>query len=147
MTLRYAKDSDFDFLVKGLEKNRTLENRPKGQIKAEPSDKRQLRQAIKNKNVRVIEEGGGPIAFLYFRTDFEVMYMNESFFWVDLIYVKEDHRGKGIGKLLYYDAVKIARGKGYNKIVIDVFDANEKSRKFHIALGFKPVYTIYQKGL
>jgi L-amino acid N-acyltransferase YncA len=147
MKLRYAKDSDFDFLVKGLEKNRTLENRPKGQLKAKPSDKRQLRQAIKNKNVRVIEEGGGPIAFLYFRTDFKVMYVSESFFWVDLIYVKEDHRGKGIGKLLYGDAVKLAGGKGYNKIVIDVFDANEKSRKFHTALGFKPVYTIYQKGI
>ena len=114
MKLRYAKDSDFDFLIEGLQKNRVLENRPKQQ-------------------------------FLCFRTDFKVIYVNERFFWVDLIYVKEDHRGKGIGTLLYDDAVKIASKIGYNKIVIDVFDANKNSRKFHRALGFKPIYTIYQK--
>lgn len=148
MKLRYAKDSDFDFLIEGLEKNRVLENRPKQQLKAKPSDKRQFRQAIKNKNIRIVEENGKPIAFLHFKTNFKAARrggFNERFFWVDLIYVKENHRRKGIGKLLYDDAVKLAKKKGYKKIVIDIFESNTNSRRFHKALGFEPIYTIYQK--
>lgn len=147
MKLRYARDSDFNFLIEGLEKNRALENRPKQQLKAKPSDKRQLKQAIKNKNIRVLAENGEPIAFLYFRPNFEVMYIARKAFWVDLIYVEKGHRRRGLGKLLYEDAVKIARKRGFKKIVVDVFEANRDSGKFHKALGFEPIYTIFQKEI
>ena len=75
------------------------------------------------------------------------MYIYEKVFWVDLVYVDERYRGKGIGKMLYKDAVKIARGKGFNKIVIDVFDSNKNSLEFHKKLGFEPVYTIFRKHI
>ncbi len=145
MKIRYAKASDFDFLVEGLEENRVLENRPKKDIKARQSDKNEFRQAIRKKNIRVVEENRKPIAFLYFRTNFNVMYIYDKFFWVDLVFVKEVYRGKGLGKLLYKDAIKIAKNKGFKKIIIDVFDSNQKSIEFHKKLGFNPIYTIYQK--
>ncbi|MBI2135275.1 GNAT family N-acetyltransferase [Candidatus Woesearchaeota archaeon] len=145
MKIRYTIKSDFDFLIESLEKNRILENRPKKDIKARPSDKKEFREAIRKKNIRIVEDKGKPVAFLYFRTDFKLMYIYEKFFWVDLIYVNQNYRGKGLGKLLYNDAFKIAKKKGFKKIIIDVFDANKNSVGFHEKLGFGPVYTIYQK--
>ncbi len=147
MKLRYAKESDIGFLIEGLEKNRVLENRPKKDVKAEPIDVKEFKTAIRKKNVRVIEDQGKPVAFLYFRTDFKVMYIYERFFWVDLIYVRENYRGQGLGKRLYNDAMKIARKSGFNKIVIDVFEANANSVGFHRKMGFEPMYTIYQKAI
>lgn len=145
--LRYANRGDLDFLIEGLEKNRVLENRPKGQIKARPSDRQQFEQAIAKCNIRVAEQNGEPIAFIYFRTDFKILYLPERIFWVDLIYVKEDRRRRGLGRLLYQDAIDIARKKGFKKVTIDIFDFNRASRKFHHALGFQPIYTIYQKEI
>lgn len=147
MKRRYAKSTDLDFLIEGLEKNRVLENRPKGQIRARPSDKEQFRQAIAKRNVRLVEQNGEPVAFIYFRTDFKIMYLNERVFWVDLIYVKEDYRRCGLGQLLYKDVIHIAQKKGFKRVIIDIFESNRASGKFHRALGFQPIYTIYQKNI
>ena len=70
MKIRYAKGSDFNFLIEGLEKNRVIEKRPKKDIKARPCDKKEFKIAIKKKNLRIVEIDKQPIAFLYFRTDF-----------------------------------------------------------------------------
>jgi len=145
MELRYANQSDFGFLIYGLEKNRVLENRPKKDIKARDSDKKEFREAIKKKSIRILEDNKKPVAFLYFRTDFKLLYIYDKFFWVDLVFVKEGYRGRGLGKLMYKDAMKIAKKKGFKKIIIDVFDANKNSAEFHKKLGFEPIYSIYQK--
>jgi len=147
MKLRYAKNSDFGFLIEGLEQNRVLENRAREQIRAKPSDREQFKEAISKKNIRIIEEDGKPVAFLYFRTDFKVMYFSGKIFWIDLIYVKESHRRKGLGKLLYNDAIGIARKRGYRRVTIDIFESNTASKKFHKRLGFKPVYAIYHRKI
>ena len=147
MKIRFAIGSDYNFLIEGLEKNRILENRAKKDIPAKESDKIEFKDAIKKKNIRIIEDKRKPVAFLYFRTDFKIMYIYEDFFWVDLIYVREDYRGKGLGKSLYNDAVKIAKKKGFKKIIIDIFDSNKNSIGFHKKLDFKPIYAIYKKNI
>jgi len=147
MKIRYAKNNDFDFLIEGLEENRVLENRDKKDVKARKSDKKEFREAIRKKSIRIIEEYGRPIAFLYFRTDFKVMYVYDKFFWVDLVFVSRKHRGKGLGRILYKDAIKIAKKKGFKKIIVDVFDANKNSVNFHRKLVFDPIYTIYRKKI
>ena len=147
MKLRYAKNGDLDFLIEGLEKNRALEKRPKGQIKAKPADEQQFKEAIRKKRIRVVEEDGKPVAFIYFRPDFKVMYLEERFLWIDLIYVKSGYRRRGLGKRLYQDALNLASKKGFKTVVIDVFESNRTSKAFHRALGFQPIYTIYQKEI
>lgn len=145
MEIRYAKLSDFDFLIEGLEKNRIVEGRDKKDIKAKKSDVAAFRRGITLKTIRLVEDHGKAIAFLYFRTDFSVMYIYEKFFWIDLVYVDEKFRGKGIGTMLYEDVFKIAKKKGFKKIIIDIFDKNLKSQMFHKKFDFQPIYTIYQK--
>ena len=147
MKIRFAAEKDIGFLIAGLERNRVLEKRQRKDVPARNSDKEEFKKAIKNRCVRVVEESSEPVAFLYFRTDFKVMYLNDRFFWVDLIYVKEKYRGRGIGKLLYKDAIRIAKKKGFKTLIIDIFDFNTNSVEFHKKLGFKPIYTIYKKKI
>jgi len=61
--------------------------------------------------------------------------------------VKEEYRRKGLGESLYEDATRIARNLGFKKIVIDIFEANTNSLKFHQKLKFKQVYSIYEKKI
>ena len=145
MEIRVAKNGDMGFLIDGLEKNRIIEDRPKKDINARPSDIKAFEKGIKNKSILIAEENGRAVGFLDFRTNFKVMYMYDKFFWIDLIFVKEDFRGRGVGKFLYSEALRLADKKGFKKVVLDIFSANKNSTEFHTKLGFEPVYTIYQK--
>ena len=147
MEIRYAIDNDFSFIVEGLEKTRIIEKRPEKDIKAKISDKNRIKQAIKNRNIRVMEENDEIIGFLFFLTDFKIMLIHDRFIWIDLIFIDEKHRGKGYGKLLYDDCIKIGNKLGLKKIVIDVFEANKNSINFHKKIGFNPLYSIYQKEI
>jgi len=142
MKIRYADGNDIDFLVKGRRQIRIAEKREG--IETQAYDKRDLAQAVRKRNVRVIDVDGKPAGFLWFRPGFRVMYM-DSYLWVHLIYVEEGFRHRGIGRTLYDDAARIARGMGMERIVIDVFKANGGSIGFHREMGFKPIYAIYQK--
>jgi L-amino acid N-acyltransferase YncA len=144
--VRDARESDVSFLVEGLESNRALEERRPEDIGATRADREGLKEGIARKNIRIVEVDGEAVGFLYFRPDFRVMYLEKGrVFWVDLVYVKQGHRGKGLGRLLYEDAARIAREGGFDRMVIDIFAANANSQKFHDKVGFKAVYTIYEK--
>ena len=147
MNIRFAKKSDLDFLIFGLEENRIIEKRLKKDIPARKSDIADFQKGIKEKTILIAEDKGASVGFLYFRPDFKVMYLNENFFWVDLVFVKKDSRHKGIGKALYKKAFNLAKELGLKKVVLDVFEANINSRAFHNKLGFKPLYAIYEKEL
>ncbi len=144
MKIRYAAESDLDFLVEGRRQIRIAEKRT--HIENGRRDRWELKGAIRKKNVRVMETGRKPAAFLWFRPGFKVMYMDNCL-WVHLVYVKEEFRRRGLGRLLYEDAEKIAKSMGLYKIVIDVFEANRDSAEFHKKIGFEPLYTIYQKNI
>ena len=146
--LRSARESDLAFLLEGLESNRVVENRRPEDVGATRADREGLKEGIAGKNIRIVEVDGEAVGFLYFRPDFRVMYLEKGrVFWVDLVYVKQGHRGKGLGRLLYEDAARMAREGGFDRMVIDIFAANANSRKFHDRLGFKAVYTIYEREL
>ncbi|HEX42804.1 MAG TPA: GNAT family N-acetyltransferase [Phycisphaerales bacterium] len=145
MDIRYARDNDLEFLIAGLQDNRAIERRREDERAASTTDIGELRQAIREGTIRVLEDEGEPVAFLYFRTDFDVLYIRGPFFWIDLVYVRKDYRRRGLGRRLYEDALTIARERGFERVVVDVFEANEGSRRFHRQLGFEPVYTIYQR--
>lgn len=152
MKLRYARDSDMGLLIEGKERISAIEKWPEKYVKAGESVIHDYRRAIAEKRIRVVEKDGEPVAFLYFRPGFEVMYMKEygndrNYLWIQRIYVKESERGKGLARMLYDDAARIARGMGLSRIVCDVFDINGNSVKAHKRMGFRPVYSIYERDV
>ena len=146
MKIRDATPSDIEFLKNGLLEVRMIEKRPEKDIPVTEDDINSFMKEIQDKTIRVIDDRyGSPAAFLYWRTDFKVPYVHGEYLWIDILYVREDMRGKGMGTALYDDAVKVADQKGLDRIVIDIFHPNERSKKFHSHMDFKPFYTIYTK--
>ena len=64
-----------------------------------------------------------------------------TFYYVDRIAVNADHRGAGIGKALYHEAIARA-GAGSRPVFcaeVNTIPANEPSLGFHARLGFSEV--------
>ncbi len=87
--------------------------------------------------VLVMEEAGELLGYCYLSPAFE----RRSFAWdADLsIYVKEDARGRGIGRRLEGAASHIAKLLGYRRIYALVTGENEASIRFHEYVGYRVV--------
>jgi len=54
------------------------------------------------------------------------------------IYLAPEARGRGLGRALYAHAVEDLRTRGFDPIVVWVFEANADTRRFYEAAGFRP---------
>jgi len=62
------------------------------------------------------------------------------------VYVAEDQRGKGIGKLLIQPLIDEAVRQGYHAIIASIDASNESSLRLHRAFGFEEVAHFRQVG-
>jgi len=62
--------------------------------------------------------------------------------YLEGIYVKPEHQGKGIAKELVEFAKKWSKENGCKELASDCLLENEDSRKFHNRIGFKEANTI-----
>ncbi len=62
------------------------------------------------------------------------------------MFVDPDYRGKGIGKKLLLELVKIANERGYGRVEWAVLDWNEPAIQFYESLGARPNsdWTVYR---
>ena len=73
--------------------------------------------------------------FLWFRGQFD------KFLYIDRVVVAEEHRGQGLGRLLYAEVFKRAIELGHARVVCEVNlqPPNPVSDKFHAVQGFEEV--------
>jgi phosphinothricin acetyltransferase len=62
------------------------------------------------------------------------------------VYVAEDERGKGIGKLLIQPLIDSARSKGYHAVIAGIDASNDASIRLHASFGFQEVAHFRQVG-
>ena len=62
--------------------------------------------------------------------------------YIEGIYVKPEHQGKGVAKELIEFAKKFSRENGCLELASDCLLENEDSRRFHNRIGFKEANTI-----
>jgi len=55
------------------------------------------------------------------------------------LYVRDAHRGKGIGRALAQTAIRVAREAGCTRIVLDTLPKMHEAHALYRALQFKPV--------
>jgi ribosomal protein S18 acetylase RimI-like enzyme len=55
------------------------------------------------------------------------------------LYVKQDFRGRGVGKILAQAVINEARAIGYAKIRLDTVDSMQAARALYTSLGFYPI--------
>lgn len=63
------------------------------------------------------------------------------------IFVKEEFRGKGVGKILVEKAESHCRERGYSRILLMVSVSNESANKLYNRMGFKAEQTYMAKAL
>ena len=54
------------------------------------------------------------------------------------IYLAPEARGRGLGRTLFGHVVADLRGRGFDPVVVWVFEANAGTRRFYEAAGFRP---------
>jgi GNAT superfamily N-acetyltransferase len=89
--------------------------------------------------VRLMFEGDQPVGFAVFFHNFSTWLGRPGLYLEDL-FVKPEHRGKGYGKALLVDLAKIARARGCGRMEWAVLDWNEPAIQFYRKLGAKPMH-------
>ena len=56
---------------------------------------------------------------------------------IQALYVKYDQRGKGVGRLLVKETMKILKERGYKEVIIWCLKENIKAREFYEKIGGK----------
>lgn len=93
----------------------------------------------------IAEEAGEPVGFALFFHNFSTFQGRPGIYLEDL-FVKPEHRGRGHGKGLLARLARIAVERGCGRFEWSVLDWNEPSIGFYRSLGARPMdeWTIYR---
>ncbi|MBO6201608.1 MAG: GNAT family N-acetyltransferase [Chryseobacterium sp.] len=61
----------------------------------------------------------------------------DTYAYLGFMYVKPEHRGKGINKLILDELIKWSKDKGISEIRLEVYDQNEPAVKAYEKAGFE----------
>jgi GNAT superfamily N-acetyltransferase len=90
-------------------------------------------------------EGSEPVGFAVFFHNFST-WLGRAGLYLEDLFVKPEHRGKGYGRALLVDLAKIARARGCGRMEWAVLDWNEPAIEFYRKLGAKPMdeWTVFR---
>ena len=69
------------------------------------------------------------------------------FAWIHDLYVKPEHRRRGVASMLMAEAERFARGEGAHVLRLGVLDRNERARRFYERRGFREYTHVLTKPL
>jgi len=70
---------------------------------------------------------------------------NGMFIWIQSVYVRAEHRRKGVFKALYEHVKTLASSPGYCGVRLYVHDGNSSARETYLRLGMvEPHYTVLE---
>jgi GNAT superfamily N-acetyltransferase len=110
----------------------------------------ELLQRLSKRNGRIVlaEAEDGPVALMGFSLDEDAAYVTDDVrrhgTVTDLV-VREEWRGRGVGRLLLEEAERLTREAGHRRLVIGVLVGNEKAERSYRAFGFDPYVSILVK--
>lgn len=90
-------------------------------------------------------ENETPAGFAVFFHNFST-WLGRAGIYLEDLFVKPEHRGKGYGRALLVDLAKIARERGCGRMEWAVLDWNEPAIEFYRTLGAKPMdeWTVFR---
>ncbi|WP_079243245.1 GNAT family N-acetyltransferase [Chryseobacterium indologenes] len=91
-------------------------------------------------NVIVAEENNEIIASGYALIKKSEKYYNqfEKYSYLGFMYVKPEHRGKGINKVITDELISWSKSRGISEVRLDVYAQNESAIKAYEKAGFEP---------
>jgi GNAT superfamily N-acetyltransferase len=91
------------------------------------------------------EINGEPVGFALAFPTFST-FRGQPGFYLEDIYVRPEHRGRGIGKALLASVARLARQRGFGRLEWSVLDWNSPAISFYRSLGARPMdeWTVYR---
>jgi GNAT superfamily N-acetyltransferase len=112
----------------------------------------ELQQRLSRRQGRVVlaEADGVAVAAMGFSLDEDAAYVTDDVRHhgtvTDLI-VREEWRGRGVGRRLLEEAERMTRQAGHARLAIGVLAANDKAERAYRAFGFEPYVSVLVKAL
>ena len=114
------------------------------------ADRRILLQALHSPgpegSILIAEEPEGPAGYI-FSTTRQDYFTGESHAHVEILVVEQLAEGRGIGRFLIGAAEAWARARGYGRITLNVFAANQRAKALYEHLGYGAETVHYHKYL
>ncbi len=115
-------------------------------------DYEDLQQRLAKRQGRIIlaEADRAVVAAMGFCIDEDAAYLTDDVrrhgTVTDLV-VREEWRGRGVGRILLAEAERLTREAGLRRLMIGALVANEKAERTYRAFGFEPYVSILVKPL
>jgi GNAT superfamily N-acetyltransferase len=85
----------------------------------------------------VAEDGGTAVGYALYFGMFS-SFWTAPIVWLEDLYVRESHRGTGLGRALLSAVARVAVARGSPRLSFEVLDSNEPALAFYRRLGAQP---------
>jgi len=143
--IRSATSNDIPIILQLIRDLATYERAPNDVVATEEDLRKSLFGKAPSAEVRLAFEEDEPVGFALFFHNYSTWVGRHGLYLEDL-FVKPEHRGKGYGRALLVDLAKIARERGCGRMEWAVLNWNEPAIQFYRKLGAKPMneWTVFR---
>jgi GNAT superfamily N-acetyltransferase len=143
--IRSAREDDVPLILELIRDLATYERAPNDVTATEEQLREVLFGATPAAEVRIAFEGDVAVGFAVFFHNFST-WLGKAGLYLEDLFVRPEHRGKGYGRKLLVDLAKIARERGCGRMEWAVLDWNEPAIGFYKKLGAKPMdeWTVFR---
>lgn len=137
--IRRASITDIPVILQLIRDLATYERAPNDVVATEEGLVEVLFGPKPSAEVLLAFEGETPVGFAVYFYNFSTWLGRPGLYLEDL-FVKPEHRGKGYGRALLVDLAKIARDRNCGRMEWAVLDWNEPAIQFYRKLGAQPMH-------
>jgi GNAT superfamily N-acetyltransferase len=137
--IRSATPADIPLILRLIRDLATYERAPNEVVATEDGLQEVFFGEKPSAEVRLVFEAETAVGFAVFFQNFSTWLGRPGLYLEDL-FVKPEHRGKGFGKALLVDLAKIARDRRCGRMEWAVLDWNEPAIEFYRSLGAIPMH-------
>lgn len=145
LTIRPAGPDDVDEMLALIHELAVYEKAPESAVATPELLHRALFGERPTAEAVIAEWAGKPAGFALFFHNFST-WLGKPGLYLEDLFVREDMRGKGIGKALLLHLAGIARDRGCGRMEWSVLDWNTPAIDFYKSLGAEPMdeWTVYR---
>ena len=144
VSFRFATENDTKTILQFIKDLAEYENMSDEVVATEELLKEWIFEK-KKAEVILAQAEGENVGFALFFHNFST-FLGRAGIYLEDLYVKKEHRGKGYGKALLKELARITVERGCGRLEWSCLDWNQPSIDFYLSLGAKPMdeWTVYR---